>query len=244
VGERARDTFSRITSIVLMVAILIVAGGISAITAMRLAIQGKEVSVPQLVGKTEAEAAEILNTSGLSLQILGKRFNPKTPAGRIIEQNPAPGTSLKTSRSVRVLLSAGNRQYAVPNLVGASRRAAQLTLSQRDLVLGHVSMVHTASGEPFTVQQQFPLPGSQEGADPKVNVLLSAGSLEQYFVMPDLVGRRWDQVSGRIRTQGFQLARPTYRHYVAVSPGVVTQQSPQAGKRLSKADLITLEVSQ
>jgi beta-lactam-binding protein with PASTA domain len=105
-------------------------------------------------------------------------------------------------------------------------------------------MVHTATGEPFTVQQQFPLPGSQEGSDPKVNVLLSAGSIEQYYVMPDLVGRRWDQVAGRIRTQGFQLEKPTYRHYIAVSPGVVTQQTPQAGRRLSKADVITLEVSQ
>lgn len=227
-----------------MVAILIVAGGISAITAMRLAIQGKEVPVPQLVGKTEQEATEILSPSGLSLQISGKRFNPGTPAGRIVEQDPAPGTSLKTSRSVRVLLSAGSRRYAVPNLVGASRRAAQLTLAQRDFILGHISMVRTASGEAFTVQQQFPLPGSQEGEDPKVNVLLSAGSIEQHYVMPDLVGRRWEQVSGRIRTQGFQLGRPTFRHFVAVSPGVITQQTPQAGKRVSKDDLITLEVSQ
>ena len=62
--------------------------------------------------------------------------------------------------------------------------------------------------------------------------------------MPDLVGRRWEQVSARIKSQGFQLGSPTYKKYLAVSPGVVTQQTPQAGKRLSKNDLILLEVSQ
>jgi len=77
-----------------------------------------------------------------------------------------------------------------------------------------------------------------------VNLLLSAGPVEQHYLMPDLVGRRWDQVSSRIRAQGFQLAKPAFRRYLAVSPGVITQQSPQAGKRLSKNDLIVLEVSQ
>ena len=59
-SERTRDTVSRVASIALMIAILIFAAGVSAITAMRWAIQGKEVTVPSVIGKSEAEAAEIL----------------------------------------------------------------------------------------------------------------------------------------------------------------------------------------
>src|SRR5436190_7668467 len=227
-----------------MVAILVVAGGISAITAMRLAIRGTEVVVPPLMGKTEDEARQILEDNKLLLRVSSKRFNPTVPAGRIVEQNPPSGTRLKSSRSVKVLLSAGDRKYAVPNLVGSSIRAAKLTLAQRNFTLGNTSVSHTGAGDPQTIQQQNPQPGSQEGADPTVNVLLSAGAAEEYFVMPDLVGKTLEVVAGRARVEGFQLGKPTHHKYSSVAPGVVTQQRPQAGHRLSKNDTILLEVSQ
>ena len=188
-----------------MIAILVVAAGVSAITAMRWAIQGKEVTVPALTGKTEAEAAAILETSKLVLRVDTKKFSNDVPALRILEQIPPAGTHLKTSRTVKVVLSAGDRSYAVPNLVGSSVRAAKLTLEQRSFTLGNTSMTRTASGEPLTIQQQDPQPGSQEGADPTVNVLVSSGRIEESFVMPDVVGKRLDQVASRIRSEGFQI---------------------------------------
>lgn len=245
VAERARDKFSRFSSIALMVAILIVAGGISAITAMRLAIRGTEVAVPPLMGKTEDEGRKVLEENRLLLRVSSKpRFDKSVPAGRILYQDPPAGTRLKTSRSVRVWLSAGDRKYAVPNLVGSSIRAAKLTLAQRNFTLGNTSVTRTSSGDPQTIQQQYPQPGSQEGADPTVNILLSAGSVEEFFIMPDLVGKPIDLVGGRARVEGFQLGKATYRKYPGVEPGVVTQQRPQAGHRLSKNDTILLEVSQ
>ena len=243
--ERALDKVSRFSSIALMVLILIVAGGISAITAMRLAIRGTEVVVPPLMGKTEDEARKLLEDNQLLLRVSSQpRFNPTVPAGRVLDQNPPAGTRLKTSRSVKVLLSKGDRKYAVPSLVGSSLRAANLTLAQRNFTLGSTTVTRTSTGDPLTIQQQYPQPGSQEGADPAVNVLLSAGPVEELFVMPDLVGKPVDVVAGRARAEGFQLGMPTYRKLPGVEPGVVTQQRPQAGHRLSKNDTILLEVSQ
>lgn len=243
-SESTRDTLSRVLSLVLMVSILIVASGVSAITAMRLAIRGKEVSVPSLVGKTESESREILAKRNLLLRISNKQFNAHVPAGTILDQYPPVGTSLKSSRSVKVLLSAGERKYAVPNLVGSTVRAAQLTLAQRNFSLGNTTMTRTVSGEPLTIQQQDPQPGSLEGADPTVNILVSLGQLEESYVMPDLVGRRFDQMSSRIRADGFQLGKMSYRQSSGVDPGIILQQQPQAGHRVTKNDAIVLEVSQ
>jgi serine/threonine-protein kinase len=195
-------------------------------------------------GKTEAEAKQILERRNLLLRVSSKQFSAHVPAGTILDQNPPAGTSLKSSRSVKVLLSAGPRKYAVPNLVGSSVRAAQLTLAQRNFTLGNTSMTRTLSGEPLTIQQQDPQPGSLEGADPTVNVLVSLGKLEESFVMPDIVGKRLEQVAPRIRSEGFQLGRLTYRQSSGVEPGVIVQQQPQAGHRVAKSDTILLEVSQ
>jgi beta-lactam-binding protein with PASTA domain len=60
--------------------------------------------------------------------VSSKRFSSE-PEGQILEQNPPTGTRLKTNRSVKVLLSLGDRKFAVPNLLGTSLRAAQLTLA-------------------------------------------------------------------------------------------------------------------
>jgi serine/threonine-protein kinase len=230
--------------LILMVSILVVAAILSALTAMRFAIRGREVVVPPLVGKTQAEAEKILQDQGLLLKISSKRFSSEIPEGRVVDQIPSSGTHLKTNRSVKVLVSLGDRKYAVPNLIGTSLRAAQLTLSQRRLALGNTLYAHTPEGEPETVVYQSPSAGSQEGTDPTVHILISLGPTEQYFTMPDLIGQPAELVSSRARAEGFKVAKPTYRKYPGVGPGVVIQQKPQAGYRISKSDLIVLDVSQ
>jgi serine/threonine-protein kinase len=242
--EKRESQFARISSIILMIAILVVAGGFSAITAMRFAIRGKLVEVPELRGKTEEEARKILESNNLLIRNDGARFSGEIPAGRVVEQNPPAGTQLKTSRTVKVLVSQGDRQYAVPNLVGASFRAATLTLTQRFFTLGNATIAHTPKGEPSTVLQQSPQPGSQEGTDPKVNVLVSLGPLPESYIMPDFIGRSAELVASRARGEGFMVGKFNYRSYTGVGSGVVIQQRPEAGSRISKDEIISLDVSQ
>jgi beta-lactam-binding protein with PASTA domain len=241
---KAESRFSRWSGIVLMVAILGVAGIVSALTAMRFAIRGREVEVPPLAGKTADQAKEILARNGLIFKIASSRFSPEVPEGQIVAQIPPAGTRLKTNRTVRVLVSLGAQRFAVPNLIGASLRAAQLTLAQRKLALGKTVYAHTAEGESSTVLYQSPGPGTQEGADPSVNILISLGPPAQYYIMPDLIGKSADLVASRARNEGFHLGKVNYRKYPGVEPGVVIQQKPQAGNRLTKSDLILLDVSQ
>ena len=97
--------FSRWSGMVLMIAILGVAGIVSALTAMRFAIRGREVEVPPLVGKTADQAKEILGHNGLVLKVSSSRFSAEVPEGHILDQIPPSGTRLKVNRTVKVLLS-------------------------------------------------------------------------------------------------------------------------------------------
>jgi len=236
--------FSLWSSIILMAAILAVAGIVSALTAMRFAIRGREVEVPLLAGKTQDEAEQILRGRGLKLKVSSKRFSSEVAEGRVLDQIPSRGTRLKVDRTVKVLLSLGERRFAVPNLIGTSLRAAQLTLVPRRLALGNTMYTHTPEGEPSTVVNQSPKAGTQEGADPTVNILISLGPPAQYFIMPDLIGKLADLVASRARNEGFHVSEVHYREYLGIVPGVVIQQKPQAGYRLTKSDIIILDVSQ
>jgi eukaryotic-like serine/threonine-protein kinase len=241
---KRQSQFSRWSSIVLMVAILAVSGIVSALTAMRFAIRGRQVEVPQLAGKSKEEAEEILRAQGLKLRVSSSRFSADVPEGMVLEQNPAGGTRLKVDRTVKVLLSLGARRYAVPNLIGTSLRAAQLTLSRRQLMLGNTLYTHIGEGEPSTVVYQTPKPGTQEGADPSVHIVISLGAPAQYFIMPDLIGKPADLIASRARSEGFRIGKMNFVKYPGVEAGVVIQQKPQAGYRLGKSDLILLDVSQ
>jgi eukaryotic-like serine/threonine-protein kinase len=243
-GAKPESRFSEWSGIILMVAILGVAGIVSALTAMRFAIRGREVEVPPLSGKTSDQAKEILARNGLLLKVASSRFSSEVPEGQIVAQIPPAGTRIKANRTVRVLVSLGGRRFAVPNLIGTSLRAAQLTLAQRKLALGKTIYTHTPDGESSTVVYQSPVPGTQEGADPSVNIVISLGPPAEYFIMPDLIGKSADLVASRARTEGFHLGKINSRKYPGVEPGLVIQQKPQAGYRLTKSDIILLDVSQ
>lgn len=242
--DKPQSQFSRWSTIVLMVIILAVAGVVSALTAMRFAIRGREVEVPQLAGRTQEEAEQILRGRGLKLRVSSSRFSSEVAEGRVLEQIPPSGTTLKVDRTVRVLLSLGEQRYAVPNLIGTSLRAAQLTLAQRRLLLGNTVYAHTPEGDPSTVVYQAPKAGTQEGGDPSVNILISLGPPAEYFIMPDVIGKPAELVASRARNEGFRIGKMNFRKYPGVEPGVVIQQKPQAGYRLSKSDIILLDVSQ
>ena len=79
--EKGTDTgsegrWARLPGVVLMVLVLVVAGLLSALTAMRIVIRGREVEVPELAGMTEPEAAGILASHGLEMKLASRRFSP------------------------------------------------------------------------------------------------------------------------------------------------------------------------
>ena len=114
--EKGTDTgsegrWARLPGVVLMVLVLVVAGLLSALTAMRIVIRGREVEVPELAGMTEPEAAGILASHGLEMKLASRRFSPSVQKDRIMDQIPVPGTRLKAERSVKVLVSLGERRF-------------------------------------------------------------------------------------------------------------------------------------
>ena len=90
-----------------MIAILVVAAGASAITAMRLAIKSKEVTVPALVGKTEDEAKNLADKNKLALE--RQKDEPSTPEkkGKVIKQDPLKDQPIPADRKIKVTFGTG-----------------------------------------------------------------------------------------------------------------------------------------
>src|SRR5438067_8769438 len=96
---KPQSQFARWSTVILMVTILAVAGVVSALTAMGFAIRGRQVTTPQLVGKTQSEAEEMLRRLGLKLKVTSSRFSSDVTEGKVLEQIPSSGTRLKVDRT-------------------------------------------------------------------------------------------------------------------------------------------------
>ncbi len=92
----------------LFTAIIIVAAFfISAGMVVYLSVRGKEVKVPDLIGKAEGDAEKLLGTEGLRLKVRTRTTDGKIQANLISEQIPNGGVTVKAGQVVTVTVSTG-----------------------------------------------------------------------------------------------------------------------------------------
>src|ERR1019366_5021820 len=122
----------------LLVFVLAAAAFLSAVMAMRFAIQGREVDMPNLVGKSSADAQALLQTRGLQLKVIDRIYSD-LPANAVTRQSPPAGEHMKVSQDAHVVLSLGPQNVTIPALAGVSLRIARIQLLQSSLQLGEVT---------------------------------------------------------------------------------------------------------
>lgn len=71
-----------------------------------MSLQGEQVSVPEVLGRTVAESEKDLAQLGLQIKKRADRFSPEAP-GTIVEQLPKAGETVKTGQTIRVVVSKG-----------------------------------------------------------------------------------------------------------------------------------------
>ena len=120
----------------LLALVLMTVALISALTAMQLAIHGREVAIPKLVGLSPSDAERAGAAAGLQVVIERQFYSPDIPEGKIMTQMPAPGTKVRRGWSVRVAQSLGRQRVAIPDVTGGSERVAELNVLRRGLSLG------------------------------------------------------------------------------------------------------------
>src|SRR5580704_7471827 len=139
-----RERLEWVSRMSLLVFILASAAFLSAITAMRIAIHGREVTMPNLVGKNVSEASQLLQSRGLILRVADRVYNEQ-PINVVVRQTPPAGLLMKVSQQAHVVLSLGQRQLQIPLLEGNSLRASRIELLRAGLQIGEVSSIENSS---------------------------------------------------------------------------------------------------
>lgn len=222
--------------------LLFIAGGYLAFSFF---VRSGVTSVPDLVGRTEAEAAAVLRDAGLELRVRegARRYNDTVEAGLLQQQDPGPGSIVKRGSTVDGVVSLGRELVEVPDLAGKALQAVQVELRAAGLEVGRTAGVYSAAGLPGTVVDQSPEPGSRVGRATPVELFFSLEGRAQTFLMPDLVYRDYDRVRRFFEGRGFRLGSVKFESYEGISPGIILRQFPLPGHPLRRSEVISLVVA-
>ena len=150
-------------------------------TKLKLVISSGKVvggsAVPDLVGKTEAEAKVLLDAEGLVLAVESTQ-NDSVPAGQIASQSPMGATTAPKGSTVTVYISTGPAESAiqVPDLVGKDETTAKSMLTTAGLNWGTITEEHNDAVAAGLVLAQSIAPETEVKGGTSVDFVVSLGS--------------------------------------------------------------------
>lgn len=227
----------------LMIFVLASAAFLSAITAMRFAVQGREVVMPDVSGKKLNDAQAALQARGLGVKVEDRIYSAQ-PVDAVVRQSPPAGMRVKVGQWAHVALSLGPQEATIPNLVMKSIRAGRIELLRSGLQLGEVSNGYFPDVPPDTALMQEPPAGAKDVQSSRVDLLVSLGERPAAYVMPDLQGLPLSDAEARITTSGLKLEKLNVAPYSNLAGGLIAGQTPAPGSRVESGAEIDLQVSE
>jgi beta-lactam-binding protein with PASTA domain len=248
----------RFFRMLLLALVLLTVALVSALTAMRFAIHGREVTIPKLVGMTPLEAERALAVSGLEVVVERQFYSPNIPEGRIMSQVPLAGVKVRRGWAIRVAQSLGPQRVAIPDVTGDSERVAELNVRRRGLDLGSIAQVALPDAPADQVVSQSP-PAKASGVSvPKISLLVSRGPEPAAYVMPNFVGQPLGSVTLALQDVGIRVGKvsvvpaappadvqPAPAPVPPPPPGaasMIVTQSPSPGQKILAGNSVNFEV--
>jgi len=148
------------------------------------------VAVPDVVGKSEAEAKVILDGEGFNMQVEAAD-NPSLAQGVVVSQSPLGATTASKGSTITVYVNGGsvmagvvdtgntntdNSKIKVPDLVGKDETTAKSMLTTAGLNWGTISEEHNASVNAGLVLSQSYAPDTEVTQGTLIDFVVSLGA--------------------------------------------------------------------
>ncbi|MCU1487092.1 MAG: serine/threonine protein kinase with sensor(s) [Actinomycetia bacterium] len=197
------------------------------------------VEVPDLVGKTDAEADKLLRDLGLVATYVTET-NDEKPEGEILAQDPEPGGDpVPKGTSIKLTVSSGAGEAEVPDVSGKSPTEAAN-------ILGRAGFETTQSDESSdtvkdgVVIRTDPPAGELVQKGDKVTIVVSTGPSS--VTVPSVLDLSASQATARLRADGFAV---TVVQRTTIDPeedGIVLAQSPEGDATAAAGSTVTIYV--
>ena len=153
-------------------------------TTIEVVVAGAEaedssmVDVPNVVGRAENDAVNMLLSAGLNYQ-KSYEYNSSVAAGTVINQSPANGSVAK-STTVTIVISQGEQAITVPSVIGKTQTDAQNTLANQNLKYNVTTDYSDSVAEGQIISQSVDA-GKTVAPGTTVTIVVSLGKKTVYY---------------------------------------------------------------
>lgn len=226
-----------IWAILAAIVLLVVGGGLYAFNRW---LNPPVVAVPNIRGRSVAEARTLLSHQGLTLTIDGHAPSSAVPANYVLTESPSPGSRVKSGLPITVVLSSGPTKVSVPPVTKEDVYSARQSLS----VLGLKARVkHIASGKPNGyVVRQSPPAGRTVAENTTVTLYVSNGPKVAAAIMPNLTGLTVSNAASEMAGMSIAMGSPNTQ-YSTEPANTIIDQNPAPYSTLDGVSTIGVTVS-
>ena len=213
---------------------------------MPLALKsGIEIKAPDFTGFTIEDAKKIYKGMNFELIIDSEEFNMEFPINTISFQYPSPGTKIKPGRRIRVKVSLGTRPLSMPDVVGKSRRDAELIIKPYGLKIVKQEWIHSNDFVRGIVASQYPEGGQEIPENTEVILYISDGLPETNVIMPNLIDLSFSAAMDTLKTYGFDILKVNIQKEEApeLLPETVIDQHPDPGTAINTSTVVDIVIS-
>lgn len=215
---------------------------ISVFFTMKSLIKGEEIEAPNLMGKNLEQAKKIAEKQNLYLKRIDGNYDRNYDPLTVINQAPDPGVRIKERSYITVFVTSDVVDVIVPELVGYDLNDCEKLLSENNLRKRYVSYMD-AEDVPvdFVIAQSLP-PGSRVPTGTEIDILLSRGTKEKSYIMPDVIGKYATDVKIYFQMRNLKVLENKV-YYPGLESGLVVKQYPLSGYPINAKARISIGVS-
>lgn len=153
-------------------------------------LHDSKVEVPDFKGLFIKDLDKFVEGHNLSFEVVDSVYNMQKEKGTVIEQDPAPGSTVKEGRTIYLTVNAMlNQKVKMPDLVDLSLRQATSLLETYGLKVGSIRYTE---GLPPVIEQLYKgrriAPGTMVDKGSAIDLVAGLGDSKGLIPVPDLFG--------------------------------------------------------
>lgn len=197
------------------------------------------VEVPNLVGRTEDEAVEIVKELRIGIRCIGEETSDQYDKGIISSQTTEPGTEVERYTTIEYKISSGAATVTLPDVEGRTQSEAEQMLGDLGFVV-NVSKSYSYDYPAGQVMTMNPEAGTELKAGETVNLEVSMGNQYDSFYVPDVLNMTESDAKDALAPLDITVQSQTSD---TVEAGLVMSQSVAEGVYVDAGSQITITVS-
>ena len=225
----------RVRYMILLASIVLVAASLIWILSRTPAT----IAIPDVAGKTVAEAKETLKKANFEIGEEKSEASEKVEEGRIIRTDPDAGTGRKEGTKINLVVSSGKQSFQLSNYIGRKSTDVIAELKQKKVPenLIKIEEEESSESEEGTVLRQSPSAGTTYDLSKASTITLTIAKKVTSVAMPSYIGSSLEftknnlvQIVG-IKEANIEVVEVTTAPS-GTAEGTVVEQSPRAGEKV------------